>query len=191
MRIIGGFLKGKKIDFLKSVTTRPLRDFIKESIFNIIIHSNLINVSLENANILDLYSGVGSFGIECVSRGAKKATFVEKDKQALDILKKNVEYLKIKPKCKIFENQIVSFLNQTNKDDRFEIIFLDPPFSENFLIEDLKRIKDCNIFKKNHLIIAHRENKSKDDFSQIMNVIATKRYGRSKIIFGNFSSNVA
>ena len=102
MRIIGGFLKGKKIDFLKSVTTRPLRDFIKESIFNIIIHSNLINVSLENANILDLYSGVGSFGIECISRGAKKTTFVEKDKKALEVLKKNVEHLKIKQRCKIF-----------------------------------------------------------------------------------------
>ena len=63
MRIISGFLKGKKIDFLKSNTTRPLRDFVKESTFNIIEHSNLVNISLKDANILDLYSGVGSFGI--------------------------------------------------------------------------------------------------------------------------------
>ena len=72
MRIISGFLKGKKIDFLKSTTTRPLRDFVKESIFNVMQHSTLINVSLDGANVLDLYSGVGSFGIECISRGAKK-----------------------------------------------------------------------------------------------------------------------
>ena len=72
MRVISGFLKGKKIDFLKSSTTRPLRDFVKESTFNVLIHSNLINIPLENANVLDLYSGVGSFGIECVSRGVKK-----------------------------------------------------------------------------------------------------------------------
>ena len=59
MRIISGFLKGKKIDFLKSSTTRPLRDFVKESTFNVLIHSNIINVELEDASILDLYSGVG------------------------------------------------------------------------------------------------------------------------------------
>ena len=56
MRVISGFLKGKKLDFLKSTSTRPLRDFVKENIFNIINHSNLINIKLENATILDLYS---------------------------------------------------------------------------------------------------------------------------------------
>ena len=63
MRIISGFLKGKKIDFLKSITTRPLRDFVKESTFNIINHSILVNISLRESNVLDLYSGIGSFGI--------------------------------------------------------------------------------------------------------------------------------
>jgi len=95
MRIVSGFLRGKKIDFLKSTTTRPLRDFVKENIFNIIEHSNLINTEIKNANVLDLYSGVGSFGIECISRGAKKITFVEDDKKALIILKKNLSNLKI------------------------------------------------------------------------------------------------
>ena len=95
MRIVSGFLKGKKIDFLKSTTTRPLRDYIKENIFNIIKHSNLVNVELKNANVLDLYSGVGSFGIECISRGASKSFFVENDNNALSILKKNLENLKI------------------------------------------------------------------------------------------------
>ena len=97
MRIISGFLKGKKLDFLKSTTTRPLRDFVKESTFNIIDHSNLIDVSLKNANILDLYSGIGSFGIECISRGARKTTFVENDSNALTVLEKNInlsQYLK-------------------------------------------------------------------------------------------------
>ena len=96
MRIVSGFLKGKKIDFLKSVTTRPLRDFVKENIFNIIEHSNLIKVQLQGANVLDLYSGIGSFGIECVSRGAKKSTFVENNNKALITLKKNLNDLKIK-----------------------------------------------------------------------------------------------
>ena len=92
MRIISGFLKGKKLDFLKSSTTRPIRDFVKENIFNIINHSNLIHIKLKNANILDLYSGIGSFGIECISQGASKSTFVENDSKALSILKKNLNH---------------------------------------------------------------------------------------------------
>tara|TARA_B110000971_G_scaffold219300_1_gene260073 strand:+ start:19 stop:594 length:576 start_codon:yes stop_codon:yes gene_type:complete len=189
MRIISGFLKGKKINFLKSTTTRPLRDFVKESTFNVIKHSNFFNVSLENINVLDLYSGVGSFGIECVSRGAKKVTFVERDDSALEILKKNIELLKIEKKSRVFDGRIIAFLNQLNLNDKYEIIFFDPPFSENFFIEDLKKLRKYDIFKKNHLIIIHRENKSKDDLSGIIDILMIKVYGRSKIIFGNFSLN--
>ena len=90
MRIVGGFLKGKKIDFLKSKTTRPLRDFVKENIFNVINHSNLIQVKLENSNVLDVYSGTGSFGIECISRGANRTTFIENNNTTLTILKNNL-----------------------------------------------------------------------------------------------------
>ena len=184
MRIVSGFLKGKKIEFLKSVITRPLRDFVKESTFNVIKHSNLFDVSLENANILDLYSGVGSFGIECISRGAKKTAFVENNSEALRILKKNITQLKIEKKSKVFETRIISFFNQYNKKDKYEIIFFDPPFSENFFIEDLKKMKNFNICKKNHLIVIHRDYKSKDNLTGVIDVILTKKYGRSKIIFG-------
>ena len=79
MRIISGKFKGKKILYTNSSITRPLRDYVKENIFNIITHSRLTRLDLDNANILDLYSGVGSFGIECLSRNVNKVVFVEKD----------------------------------------------------------------------------------------------------------------
>ena len=79
MRIISGRFKGKVVSFLKSKNTRPLKDSVKENIFKILTHSKLINVKLEKSNVLDLYSGMGSFGLECLSRGANKITFVEKD----------------------------------------------------------------------------------------------------------------
>ena len=72
MRIISGQFKGKKILEPKNLETRPLKDLTKESIFNILIHSNKLNLNLASSNILDLFSGVGSFGIECLSRGVKK-----------------------------------------------------------------------------------------------------------------------
>ena len=71
MRIISGKLKGKSIFFLKNEKTRPLKDSLKENIFNILSHSNLIDIEIKNSNILDLYSGIGSFGLECISREAR------------------------------------------------------------------------------------------------------------------------
>ena len=107
MRIISGILKGRSINFLKNSKTRPLKDNIKENIFNILKHSNYINVNIEDSNILDLYSGVGSFGIECFSRGAKKITFIEQDEDAAKILEKNLIKLSIEKKAKIHINKIL------------------------------------------------------------------------------------
>ncbi|MDC0514134.1 16S rRNA (guanine(966)-N(2))-methyltransferase RsmD [Pelagibacteraceae bacterium] len=191
MRVVSGFLKRKKIEFLKSLTTRPLRDFVKESIFNIIEHSNLINVKLENSNILDFYSGVGSFGIECISRGAKKTTFVENDSKVLLVLKKNIDYLRIENKSNIIKNKIISFIGQFKDKSKFDIIFFDPPFAENYFINELKLLKKSNIFAKDHLIIIHREKKTRDDLSGILNILTTKNYGRSKVIFGDFNLSIS
>jgi 16S rRNA (guanine966-N2)-methyltransferase len=185
MRIISGLLKGKQITYLKSLTTRPLKDSVKENIFNILKHSNLISIDLNNSNILDLYSGIGSFGLECISRGAKKITFVEKDKNASKILIKNLDNLKIREKSTIITYKIEKFL-ELNSSEKYEIIFLDPPFSDNSYLEKLRIIKEKNIYKKNHIIIIHRDKKSTDNFNEILNPILIKKYGRSKIIFGKF-----
>ena len=185
MRIISGKLKGKTISFLKSSITRPLKDSVKESIFNIIIHSNLLNINIKNSNILDLYSGIGSFGLECISRGAEKITFVEKDKNAAEILKKNLINLDIKKNATVVIDKIENFLKK-DLSEKFEIIFLDPPFADESYLQELKSIKENKNFKKNHLIIIHRERKSFENFKDILSPIVTKQYGRSKIIFGKF-----
>ena len=88
MRIVAGTFRGKKILEPKDIKTRPLKDLTKESIFNILNHSNKFKIDLENSNILDLFSGVGSFGIECLSRGAKYVVFAEKYSGVLPVLKK-------------------------------------------------------------------------------------------------------
>ena len=77
MRIIGGKHKGKKLFLPSDKLTRPLKDMVKESIFNLLQHSKKINISLEDSTILDLFSGTGSFGLECASRGAKYVVFFE------------------------------------------------------------------------------------------------------------------
>ena len=185
MRVITGKLKGKSILFLKSPITRPLKDSVRENIFNILTHSNLLDITVEKANILDLYSGIGSFGIECISRGANQITFVEKNENIIKILHKNLSKLSIKNKAIIVNDKILSFLNKKiNK--KFEIIFLDPPFAENKYLEELKLINKKKIYKNKHIVIIHREDKSDDNFNNILNPVIVKKYGRSKIIFGRF-----
>ena len=184
MRVISGKLKGEKLFFLNSSTTRPLKDMVRESVFNVILHSNLINVSIENSTVLDLYSGTGSFGIECISRGAKKVTFVENNKQAIEILNKNLEKLSIKNKASLFTKKIESFLNQIDRKNKFDIIFFDPPFAEDKFNSKLKIIKELKIFNKKNLVIIHREAKNIENFNGTLKILTLKKYGRSKITFG-------
>ena len=106
MRIISGSFRGKKIFEPKDNKTRPLKDLVKESIFNIINHSKKMNIKISNSNILDLYSGVGSFGIECLSRGAEKVIFVENYHKVLPILKKNLNDLRTINNYEILEFDI-------------------------------------------------------------------------------------
>ena len=94
MRIIGGNFKGKKISLPDDKNTRPLRDLVKESIFNIINHTYQNDLTINGSDVLDLFSGSGSFGLECFSRGSKSITFIENYKKAIEILEK--KYFKFK-----------------------------------------------------------------------------------------------
>ena len=86
MRVIGGSLKGKKLLIPLDKSTRPLRDMVRESIFNILDHSSKVSKNINNTKVLDLFSGTGSFGIECLSRGAKKVIFFENYSNSIKIL---------------------------------------------------------------------------------------------------------
>ena len=164
MRIIGGKFKGRKIQFIKSNLTRPLKDSVKENIFNILHHSQDVKTKVLNSNILDVYSGIGSFGLECLSRGAKNVTFVEKDYNALKILNNNIKTLVVTKKVRIFDEKIEVF----------------------FELNKLKIIKEKKLYKSKHVVVIHREKSMQDEFSDDFKVFLIKIYGRSKIIFGNF-----
>ncbi len=186
MRIISGYLKGKKIIQPNNKITRPLKDLTKESIFNIIQHSNLIKFDLNKSEVLDLFSGVGSFGLECISRGAKNVTFYENYPEIVNILKKNILIFECQKKTEVITENIFNIKNFNKfKKKKFEIIFLDPPYKEKKLTNLLDDILSLRILKKNGIIIIHRHKKEKENYPKKFNIIKIKTYGISKIIFGN------
>ena len=187
MRIIAGYFKGKKILEPKDKETRPLKDLTKESIFNIINHSNKFSVNIEGSNVLDLFSGTGSFGLECLSRKAKHVTFVENYKEILPILKKNLFNLKSLNNYKIIQKNILNNLEINSLKQKFDIIFLDPPYKKNDLNKLLNSIINFKLIKNGGIIIIHRHKKQKDIFPNSFKIIEEKQYGISKIIFGSHS----
>ena len=103
MRIISGSNKGKKLILPNDKITRPLKDMAKESIFNILSHAKYVNFQLEDSKVLDLFSGIGSFGLECISRGSKYVFFFENYPPVLKILKNNISNLKYENQSKVID----------------------------------------------------------------------------------------
>ena len=183
MRIISGTFRGKKILEPKDIKTRPLKDLTKESIFNILNHSNKFKIDLENSNILDLFSGVGSFGIECLSRGAKYVVFAEKYNGVLPVLKKNLKSLKSIENYEILEKDIYNINFLKTLDKKFDIIFMDPPYKDSDINDLLENIFNQKILNENGILIIHRHKDEKDLIPNKLKVIEEKKYGLSKIIF--------
>ena len=186
MRIISGKLKGKKLFLPKDKATRPLKDLVKVSIFNLLDHSNIVKKKLENSSILDLFSGTGSFGLECLSRGSKNVYFFENYVEAIKVLEKNLNFFKNSKNFKIFKFDCFEFF-ESNKDinKKFDIIFLDPPYKELRINKLIEKIIQKKILKNDGLIIIHRHKKDKLEISKKLKVLDVRNYGISKVYFLN------
>jgi len=186
MRIISGKFKGKKLFLPSDSTTRPLKDIVKESIFNLLEHSNKFNLDLSNSSVLDLFSGCGSFGIECISRGSKNVYFFENHLKALKILRKNLSKLDQIQNYKIFESDCFNYFN-SNKiiDKEFDLIFIDPPYKELRINELIEKIIEKRIIKKKGLFIIHRHKKDKFSITEKINILDVRTYGISKVYIAN------
>ena len=186
MRIIGGIFKGIKIFEAFDKNTRPLKDLVKESILNILEYSKDSRLNLNNSLVLDLFSGTGSFGLECISRGASKVYFIENYENSLEILYKNIKKLKCEKKTRVFNGDAFNFLkNEEIIRQKIDLIFLDPPYKEKKLNNLLDDILFLKLLKKDGIIIIHRHKKEEEMYPKKFNVLKIKTYGISKIIFGN------
>ena len=189
MRIIAGKLRGSTLYLSKNKNTRPLKDLTRESVFNLLTHSKKIAFQLEKSNVLDLYAGTGSFGLECLSRQANYVCFIEKEKAAIEILEKNIEKLKLKNKTKIFSNDVFTLIEKQNIFvSQFHLIFCDPPFKNTNIEKLIELVFNRNLLQKNGIIIIHRNKNTKEKLPDYFKILDERMYGISKIIFGRLLS---
>ena len=156
MRIISGKFRGKKLIKFNKQGIKPTTDKTRESIFNIVISYLKINeknnnLPFEGFNVLDIFAGTGALGLEAISRGAENVTFIEKSRDNLRVLYKNIDLLKVSEKVKIIKRSI----RKVKKiDGQFDLIFMDPPYQMDLIIKKtLKKILDFKITKKETVII--------------------------------------
>ncbi|ACZ01096.1 16S rRNA (guanine(966)-N(2))-methyltransferase RsmD [Streptobacillus moniliformis] len=148
MRITSGYLKNRVILSRIGKETRPTLERVKEAIYSI------ISTKVEDAIFLDLYSGTGNMSFEAMSRGANRAVMIEMDKEALRVIIENVNNLNLDKKCRAYKNDVMRAIEiLENKNEKFDIIFMDPPYKENLTEKTLKKLSNHDILDKDGIII--------------------------------------
>ena len=178
MRIISGTARGTKLYTLKGMQTRPTLDRGKESLFNII--QNKIVDSI----FLDLFSGSGAIGLEAASRGAKKVILCDKSKEAINIIKKNIEKTHLEEKAQVLNTDYEMLLKEKIK-EKVDIVYIDPPYNSNFAKKSIEIMIKNKIVDENSTIIVETDREDKiNEISKLPIEIEDKRkYGRAEIIF--------
>ena len=148
MRVISGKARGVQLKTPDGMTTRPTADRVKEALFSI------IQFDIPTAKVLDLFGGTGQLGIEALSRGAKSAVFVDTGEPACRLIRENLRRTKLEADATVIRSDYLAYLKRCK--EKFDIIFLDPPYAEVFLENALKCIAEIDILQSGGIIIAER-----------------------------------
>ena len=148
MRVITGKARGVQLKTPDGMTTRPTTDRVKEALFSI------IQFEIATARVLDLFGGTGQLGIEALSRGAKSAVFVDAGEPACRLIRENLKRTKLENDAKVIRGDYLDYLKRCR--EKFDIIFLDPPYAEVFLENALKCIAEIDILQSGGIIVTER-----------------------------------
>ena len=148
MRVITGTARGTRLKTPEGLLTRPTTDRVKEAVFSI------IQFETEGSRFLDLFAGSGQMGIEALSRGASHAVFVDGRREACKLVQENLKLTKLTQRAQVIQSDYLSYLDRCR--ETFDLIFLDPPYAEEFLENSLKRISEIDILSDHGIIICER-----------------------------------
>lgn len=176
MRVISGFLKGRNIEGFNIEGTRPTMDRVKESIFS------MIQSFIKDSNVLDLFSGSGNLGIECISNLCDKCYFVDNNIKAINTIKKNINDMSIDNQSIIIKDDYVNALHYfKNNKIKFDIVFLDPPYKKIVIDEIIDYLLKNELLNEEAIIICEYENSIiKKDYEEL-SLYKEKKYGSKEV----------
>ena len=146
MRVITGTARGRRLREPEGLDTRPTTDRVKEGLFS------AIQFDIEGRRVLDLFAGTGQLGIECLSRGAERAVFVDSGPKALAVVRENLKTTGLTDRAAVVSGDALEYLARTR--DRFDLIFLDPPYGTGLLEQAMERIGAFDILNPHGIIVA-------------------------------------
>ena len=179
MRIISGKARGTKLYTLDGTATRPTLDRVKESIFNIIQND------IEDSTVLDLFSGSGAIGLEFLSRGAKRAVLCDNSKDAIKIIKQNVQKTHFEEKAEVYNMEFTKLIERLQK-QKFDIIYIDPPYDTDFIKISIEKIIEYKLINEKTKIIVETDDETrilKQIEKMDVEITDKRKYGRATIIF--------
>ena len=181
MRIISGKARGTKLYTLEGLETRPTLDRVKEAMFNI------INDKISDSIVLDLFAGSGAIGLEFASRGAKKVFLCDNSKDAIGIIKKNIEKTHTENIVATYNCDYKTALKKL-KNEKIDIIYIDPPYKTDYIKRAIETILQLNCIDKNTLIICETDELKRiiEEIENLdINIVDQRKYGRVNLIFLN------
>ena len=183
MRVISGKLRGKILLTLKGMDLRPTSDRVKEAIFDILQNS------IEGQKVLDLFAGTGALGIEALSRGAKKAFFVEGSPQSLIVLYKNLEASRLQEQAEVLSREVQAGIKiLSERGETFDLIFLDPPYGKGLVRKTLQALSGESILAPDALIVAEHSPAEDLDAISLLERVDQRKYGSTLVSFFRKSS---
>lgn len=145
MRVISGTARGKRLGELEGMETRPTTDRVKEALFNV------IQFEIPGRRILDLFGGTGQLGIEALSRGGVHGTFVDQRRDAVQLIQKNLRETRLEDRARVIQSDSISFLMDCR--EKFDVIFLDPPYSSGLLERAMETIAAFDILCEHGIMV--------------------------------------
>ena len=145
MRVISGTARGRKLKELQGMDTRPTTDKVKESMFNI------VQFDIEGRRVLDLFGGTGQLGLEALSRGAAFCTFVDQRREAAALIRENIRLTGFSDRARVVQGEALSFLSACR--EKFDLVFLDPPYGSGLLEEALNQLAKFDILREYGIIM--------------------------------------
>ena len=182
MRVISGIYKGRILKTVKDLSVRPATDRVKQTLFDMLVN----RIPLEGATVLDLFAGSGSLGIEALSRGAARATFVENDSNAAEHIEKNLEALGCGGNAELIESDALSFVSRCN--ESFDLIFADPPYKFEEIEQIPAMIFKARILKPNGYVLVEHTKDLKFESTELYAAGPEKKFGRTLVTFFRYQS---